>query len=41
MAMTKPEVEITSHIFHMGRVKVRHGFNIFTPWMTDTIKEKH
>jgi len=39
--MTELEAEINSQIFHMGRVKFKHGFNIFTPWGTDTIKEQH
>jgi hypothetical protein len=39
--MTELEDEMNSQIFHMGLVKAKHGFNIFTPWMTDTIKEQH
>jgi hypothetical protein len=39
--MTVLEAEINSQIFYMGRVKVKHGFKVFTPWVTDTIKEQH
>lgn len=35
-AVTKLEAEINPHDFHMRRVNVKHGFNIFTQWATDT-----
>jgi hypothetical protein len=39
--MTKLEAEINSQILHMGGVKVKYGFNIFTPLVTDKIKKQH